>query len=55
MRTLAAERLGEDASVSGNADVLSNGEPLPLWAFVDPIMAAVQLPKVQRSLSAPGE
>jgi nucleoside-diphosphate-sugar epimerase len=57
----AADTLGETASdfgelsraaVGGRAYFLSQGEPVNCWRWIDEILALVDLPPVQRSISA---
>lgn len=49
---LAADRLGVDSPVAGKAYFISNGEPIPLWTFVDRLLACADVPPVSRSISA---
>jgi len=48
----AADRLAPGAPVAGKAYFLSQGEPEPLWDFVDRLLAAAGLPPITRSVSA---
>ena len=48
---LAADKLTLGAPVSGKPFFVSQGEPLPLWTFVDRLLAAGSLPPVQRTIS----
>jgi 2-alkyl-3-oxoalkanoate reductase len=47
---LAADRLGTDSPLAGNAYFLSQGEPIPLWDLVNRILDAAGLPPVRRSI-----
>jgi nucleoside-diphosphate-sugar epimerase len=49
---LAADRLTPESSVAGKAYFISNGEPVPLWDFVNYVLAAAGLPPVTRSVPA---
>jgi nucleoside-diphosphate-sugar epimerase len=49
---LAADKLALGAPVSGKPFFISQGEPVPLWTFVDRLLAAGSLPPVQRMISA---
>jgi 2-alkyl-3-oxoalkanoate reductase len=46
----AAERLDEGSPVAGRAYFVSQGEPGPLWDFVNRILAAAGLPPVTKSV-----
>ncbi|MBJ6726273.1 NAD-dependent epimerase/dehydratase family protein [Geomesophilobacter sediminis] len=46
----AADRLTPGSPIAGKAYFISNGEPLPLWDMVNRILAAADLPPVQRSV-----
>ena len=48
---LAAERLRPGSAVSGRAFFISDGQPVPLWEFVDRILEAAGLAPVTRSIS----
>jgi len=48
---LAADKLTLGARVSGKPFFVSQGEPVPLWTFVDRLLAAGSLPPVQRTIS----
>ena len=48
---LAADKLALGAPVSGKPFFVSQGEPVPLWTFVDRLLAAGSLPPVQRTIS----
>jgi nucleoside-diphosphate-sugar epimerase len=48
---LAADRLAPGSPPAGRVYFVSNGRPLPLWEFVDDILAAADLPPVTRSMS----
>jgi nucleoside-diphosphate-sugar epimerase len=46
----AADRLAPGSVVAGKAYLLSQGEPEPLWDFVNRVLAAAGLPPVARTL-----
>ena len=48
---LAADKLAPGAPVSGKPFFVSQGEPVPLWTFIDRLLAAGSLPPVQRTIS----
>jgi 2-alkyl-3-oxoalkanoate reductase len=48
---LAADRLSLGAEISGRPFFISQGEPVPLWSFVDRLLAAGSLPPVRRVIS----
>ena len=48
----AADRLGPGLPVAGKAYFLSQGEPQPLWDFVNRLLVAAGLPPVTQSVSA---
>ena len=48
---LAADKLTPGAPVSGKPFFVSQGGPVPLWTFVDRLLAAGSLPPVQRTIS----
>lgn len=52
---LAADRLalGADSPVGGKAYFLSQGEPWPLWKLINGILAAADLPPVDRTVPRP--
>jgi nucleoside-diphosphate-sugar epimerase len=47
---LAAERLAPGSAPSGKTYFISNGEPVPLWEMINRILAAADLPPVERSI-----
>ena len=47
---LAARKLGERASLSGRVYFISQGEPVLLWDMVNAILAAADLPPVERAV-----
>jgi nucleoside-diphosphate-sugar epimerase len=47
----AAERLAIGSPIAGRAFFISQGEPLPLWDFVNQVLAAANVPKVTRTIS----
>ena len=49
---LAADRLAPGSPVAGKAYFLAQGEPVPLWDFIDRILDAAGLPPVLRSVPA---
>jgi nucleoside-diphosphate-sugar epimerase len=49
---LAAARLAPGSTIAGRAYFISNGRPVPLWDFVDDILAAAGLPPLRRSIPA---
>ena len=49
---LAADRLAPGSPVAGRAYFISQGEPEPLWDFVNRVLAAAGLPPVTRSVPA---
>jgi nucleoside-diphosphate-sugar epimerase len=49
---LAADRLGIDSPIAGKPYFISQGEPGPLWDFIDRLLAAARLPPVTRRVSA---
>jgi len=49
---LAADELAPGANVSGNAYFISQGEPVNCWDWIDDILAMVELPPVNRAISA---
>jgi 2-alkyl-3-oxoalkanoate reductase len=48
---LAADKLAQGAPISGKPFFVSQGEPVPLWTFIDRLLAAGSLPPVQRTIS----
>jgi nucleoside-diphosphate-sugar epimerase len=48
----AADRLGRGSSVAGRAYFLSQGEPEPLWDFVNRVLGVAGLPSVTGSVPA---
>jgi len=48
---LAAQRLSPDGACAGKAYFISQGEPRPLWGFVNAILAAAGLPPVVKRVS----
>lgn len=48
---LAADRLAPDSPVAGNAYFISQGEPVNCWEWIDEILALVDLPPVDSSMS----
>ena len=48
---LAADKLAPRAPIAGKPFFISQGEPVPLWSFVDRLLAAGSLPPVQRMIS----
>jgi nucleoside-diphosphate-sugar epimerase len=49
---LAADRLGAGSPIGGKAYFIANGEPMPLWDFINRILAAVGLEPVKKSMPA---
>jgi nucleoside-diphosphate-sugar epimerase len=49
---LAADRLTEGSPVAGKAYFISQGEPEPLWDFINKVLAAAGLPPVTKSVPA---
>ena len=47
---LAADRLAPGSAPAGRAYFITNGEPLPLWEMVNRILAAADLPPVERTI-----
>jgi nucleoside-diphosphate-sugar epimerase len=47
----AADHLTPGSTVAGKAYFISNGEPLPLWEMVNRILAAADLPPVNKTIS----
>ena len=48
---LAAKRLQAGSPISGRAFFISQGEPQPLWDFINRVLAAADLPQVEKSIS----
>lgn len=48
---LAADRLAIGSPVAGRAYFISQGEPEPLWDFINRVLAVAGLPPVMRSIS----
>ena len=44
---LADERLALDSPVAGSAYFITNGEPMPFWAFVRKVVARLDLPPIR--------
>jgi 2-alkyl-3-oxoalkanoate reductase len=49
---LAADHLRPNSPLAGRAYFISNGEPVPLWEFIDSLLAIAGLSPVQRSVPA---
>jgi nucleoside-diphosphate-sugar epimerase len=49
---LASNALHPESAVAGRAYFISNGEPRPLWEFIDEILACAGLPAVTKRISA---
>jgi nucleoside-diphosphate-sugar epimerase len=49
---LALDRLRTGAACAGRAYFIAQGEPLPLWEFVNRVLALAGLPPVRRSIPA---
>lgn len=49
----AADNLSVGSAVAGKAYFIANDEPLPLWEMVDRILAAADIPPLDRSISPP--
>lgn len=47
----AAEKLSFNSAISGKAYFLSQGEPEPLWTFVNRVMRAAGAPQITRTVS----
>jgi 2-alkyl-3-oxoalkanoate reductase len=47
---LAADNLHPNSRLAGRAYFITNGEPVPLWGFINQLLAAADLPPVSRSL-----
>jgi nucleoside-diphosphate-sugar epimerase len=50
---LAADRLTPGAPISGRSYFITQGEPLPLWDFINRILAVAELPPVTRHVPTP--
>lgn len=48
---LAADRLAVGSPISGGAYFISQGEPEPLWDFINRVLAVAGLPPITRSIS----
>ncbi len=48
---LAGDRLSPGSPIAGRAFFISQGEPVPLWDFINRILKAANLPTVSRSIS----
>ena len=48
---LAADALGPGSPVAGRAYFISQGEPVNCWDWIDEILAAAELPPVEKSIS----
>lgn len=48
---LAADRLAEGSPVNGQAYFISQGAPVPLWPWINSILAALGIPVVTRTIS----
>ena len=48
---LAGDRLSPGSPIAGRAFFISQGEPVPLWDFINRILEAANLPTVTRSIS----
>jgi nucleoside-diphosphate-sugar epimerase len=48
---LAADKLAVGAPISGRPFFITQGEPVPLWTFVDRLLEAGSIPPVQRTIS----
>ena len=48
---LAGDRLSPGSPIAGKAFFISQGEPVPLWDFINRILKAAHLPTVSRSIS----
>ena len=48
---LAADKLALGSPISGKPFFISQSEPVPLWTFVDRLLAAGSLPPVRRTIS----
>jgi 2-alkyl-3-oxoalkanoate reductase len=47
----AGHRLSANSPIAGQAYFLSQGEPLPLWDFINRILALANLPPVEKTIS----
>jgi nucleoside-diphosphate-sugar epimerase len=47
---LALDRLAPGSPVAGKAYFITNGEPLPMWGFLNRVLAEAGLPPVTRSV-----
>jgi len=48
---LAAEHLEFGSTVAGRAYFISQGKPLPLWDFINQVLAAAEVPEITKSVS----
>lgn len=48
---LAGDRLSPGSPIAGKAFFISQGEPVPLWDFINRILKAAHLPPVSRTIS----
>ncbi len=48
---LAADRLHPESPIAGRAFFLSDDSPVPLWGFINQILAAAGMPPVKQSIS----
>ncbi|MGW8180600.1 MAG: NAD-dependent epimerase/dehydratase family protein, partial [bacterium] len=48
---LAADKLEPGSTVAGRTFFISQGEPLPLWDFVNQVLAAADVPEITKSVS----
>ena len=51
---LALDRMAPASPVAGSAFFITQGEPLPLWDWVDQLLALAKLPPVRRGVSLRG-
>jgi 2-alkyl-3-oxoalkanoate reductase len=49
---LAADRLAPDSPIAGRPYFLSQGEPVPLWPFINQVLELAGVPPVARRISA---
>jgi len=49
---LAADRLQIGSTVAGKVYFITQGQPIPLWSFVDRILGAAGLPPIRRTIPA---
>jgi nucleoside-diphosphate-sugar epimerase len=48
---LAADRLSPGSQISGRTFFISQGQPVPLWDFINRILQAANLPAITRTIS----